>query len=190
MRRNNNSVSFCGRIAMWRAVLIVGLLLSLLPNARAQDEPAPATALTLQEALDLIRSALASVEASTADLETTRQTVIFNTKQAYYGLLSSQRLLQVAQETVRQNQQHLEEAEARVEVGIAPQFDVTQAQVHVSNAELDLVTARNNVALGRETLRTALGTTGPFEFTLVDTLERRQVSLNDEDILTQAYAKR
>ena len=100
--------------------------------------------------LDNIRAASASVEASTADLETTRQTVIVNAKQAYYGLLSSQHLLHVAEETLRQNQQHLENAEARFEVGVAPRFDVTQAQVQVSTAELDLVTARNNIVLGQE----------------------------------------
>lgn len=77
--------------------------------------------------LDAIHSASASVDASTADLETTRQTVIVNTKQAYYGLLSSQQLLGVAEETVRQNQKHLEDAQARLEVGIAPRFDVTQS---------------------------------------------------------------
>jgi len=130
------------------------------------------------------------VDASTADLETTRQTVILNTKQSYYGLLSAQRLLQVAEETVQQNQKHLEQAQARFDVGLAPRFDVTQAQVQVSNAELNQVTARNNVALGRETLRTAMGVTGPFLFTLVDALERGEVTFNDEAILAQAYANR
>ena len=140
--------------------------------------------------LDSIRSAMASVDASTADLETIRQTVILNTKQSYYGLLSAQRLLQVAEETVQQNQKHLEQAQARFDVGLAPRFDVTQAQVQVSNAELNQVTARNNVALGRETLRTAMGVTGPFLFTLVDALERGEVTFNDEAILAQAYANR
>lgn len=140
--------------------------------------------------LAAIRAAAASMEASVADLETTRQTVVFNTKQAYYALLSAQRLLQVAEETVQQNQKHLEEAQARFDVGVAPRFDVTQAQVQVSNAELNLITARNNVALGRETLRTAMGITGPFEFILVDTLERRAVPVEDKDLLPQAYAAR
>ena len=140
--------------------------------------------------LDSIRSAMASVDASTADLETIRQTVILNTKQSYYGLLSAQRLLQVAEETVQQNQKHLEQAQARFDVGLAPRFDVTQAQVQVSNAELNQVTARNNVALGRETLRTAMGVTSPFLFTLVDALERGEVTFNDEAILAQAYANR
>lgn len=140
--------------------------------------------------LDSIRSAAASVEASTADLEATRQTVIFNAKQAYHSILSSQRLLQVAAETVQQNQQHLAEAQARFQVGLAPRFDVTQVQVQVSNAELNLVTARNNVALGYETLRTAMGVTGPFRFTLVDMLERGMMTFDDEAILAQAYDRR
>jgi outer membrane protein TolC len=141
-------------------------------------------------ALDAIRAAQATVEASRADLETTRQTVIFNTKQAYYSVLSSQRLLQVAEETVQQNQKHVEEARARFEVGLAPRFDVTQAQVQLSNAMLDRVSARNNVALARETLRTALGMTGPFGYTLVDTLTHEPMMLDDEALLNHAYANR
>jgi outer membrane protein len=137
-----------------------------------------------------IRAAIASVAASSADLDTTRQTVILNTKQAYYSVLASQRLLQVADETVRQNQKHLEEAQARFTVGLAPRFDVTQAQVQLSNAVLNQVTARNNVALARETLRTAMGITGPFLFTLVDTLERGTLTVNDEDLVARAYAHR
>jgi len=114
--------------------------------------------------LDAIRAASANVESSMADVETTKQTVIFTTKQAYYGLLSSQHLLGVAEETVRQNQQHLEVAQARLEVGVAPRFDVTQAQVQVSNAQLNLVSAQNTVARGRETrtgnLRTSFAARG------------------------------
>ena len=140
--------------------------------------------------LDEIRSARANVEASTADLDTVRQTVIFNTKQAFFTTLASRRLLQVADETVQQNQQHLANAQARFEVGLTARFDVTQAQVQVSTAILNQVTARNNVALARETLRTAMGLTGPFLFTLVDTLDLRSVTLNDEDLVPRAYASR
>jgi outer membrane protein TolC len=140
--------------------------------------------------LDFIRSSQASVESSVADLETIRQTIIFNTKQSYYSVLSTQRLLQVAEETIQQSQRHLEEAQARFEVGLAPRFDVTQTQVQLSNAMLTRVIARNNAALARETLRTAMGITGPFAYTLADTLEREVVVFDDEAVLTQAYANR
>jgi outer membrane protein TolC len=116
--------------------------------------------------------------------------VIFNTKQAYYGLFSAQRLLQVAEETVTQNQKHLEEAQARFEVGVAPRFDVTQAQVQVSNAELNRVTARNNVALGYETLRTAMGQSEPLQAVLVEVSDRPTPPLTDETVLQQAYFHR
>ena len=62
--------------------------------------------------LDAIQSASANMEADAADLETTRQTVILNAKQAYYGLLSAQHLQRVAEETVRQSHKHLEDAQA------------------------------------------------------------------------------
>lgn len=140
--------------------------------------------------LDAIRAASASVEASMADVETTKQEVIFTTKQAYYGLLSSQHLLRVAEETVRQNQKHLEVAQARLEVGVAPRFDVTQAQVQVSNAQLNFVSAQNTVARGRETLRTAMGSTAPLAVTLVDALDRHEIKGSDEDLVQLAYTHR
>jgi outer membrane protein TolC len=116
--------------------------------------------------------------------------VVVNAKQAYYGLLSSQHLLRVAEETLRQNQQHLENAEARFAIGLAPRFDVTQAQVQVSTAELDLVTARNNVALGQDTLLTAMGVDEPFDFLLVDAPDYRLVTIDDERVVQQAYLTR
>ena len=44
-----------------------------------------------------IHSAVADVDASRSDLETLKQTVIFNTKQTSYSLLSTQRLLKAAE---------------------------------------------------------------------------------------------
>ena len=140
--------------------------------------------------LNEIQAAVAATEASTADLETTKQEVIFNTKQAYYSVLSSQRLLGVAEETIRQTHKRLEEAQARFEVGLAPRFDVTRTQVQLSNAELSRVEARNNVALGFETLRRAMGQNEPLHVRLLDQLEHRPVTLMDDAIVQEAYARR
>ena len=140
--------------------------------------------------LDAIRAASASADASRFDLAAIQQDVTFNAKQAFYSLLSSQRLLHVAEETVRQNQQLLGEAQARFEVGLVPFFDVTQSRVQLSNAQLDRVTARNNVSLAQETLRTAMGITGPFVYTPVDTLEQMPLGIDETSVLQAAYAHR
>ena len=143
--------------------------------------------------LDTIRAAAAEVEARHYDVATTRQTLIFTTKQAYYSLLAAQRFLRLAEETVQDNQHHLAEAQARFDTGLAARFDVTQSQVQLSNAELTLISARNNVALARETLRTAMGETADFAFRLTDSLDSTSVTLStftEDVVLKHAYANR
>ena len=142
------------------------------------------------QTLAAIRSAQAAEQSLQADRSTQRDTVVLNVKQAYFNVLAARRLLGVADETVRQNQKHLEQAQARYTVGLAAKFDVTQAQVQLANAELNQVTARNNVAVARETLRNALGLTGPLDFDIVDNFDVHAVQISEEEALAAAYDKR
>ena len=140
--------------------------------------------------LALIHRAQALEGAAAADADTQRDAVVFDVSQAYFGLLAAYRLRTVADETVRQNQQHLDLAQGRFDVGFAPKFDVTQAQVQLANAELAQVTARNNVILGRETLRNALGLSGPLDFDIVDVLDAPRVKVSEAEAVELAYAQR
>jgi outer membrane protein TolC len=131
------------------------------------------------------------LEASVAaDADTQRDAVVFDVSQAYFALLAAYRLRDVADETVRQNRKHLELAQGRYDVGFAPRFDVTAAQVQLSNAELSQVTARNDVTLGRETLRHALGLSGPLDFDIVDVLGALPVVVEDDVAVRTAYDNR
>ncbi|MGH7899731.1 MAG: TolC family protein [Candidatus Binatia bacterium] len=142
------------------------------------------------QTLDAFRSAQATERSLRADATTTRETVLRNAKQAYFDLLKAGRLLAVAEENVRQNRAHLDLAEGRFDVGVAPRFDVTQAQVQLANADLALVTARNNVSVARETLGTALGLDGPLDFDIVDTLDVHDVAIDEPQALGLAYEHR
>ena len=140
--------------------------------------------------LELIHAAQASAEALAADEQTQHDTVVFNVQQAYFALLAAYRLRDVAEETVAQNQKHLDLAQGRHDVGLAPRIDITTAQVQLAQAELNQLTARNNVSLGRETLRNTLGLPGPLDFDIVDLLEQPQTEVSDEEALDLAYANR
>ncbi len=140
--------------------------------------------------LALIHEAQANAESTAADADTQRDTVVFDVAQAYFGLLASYRLRDVAEETVRQNGQHLALAQGRFDVGLAPRFDVTQAQVQLANAELNQVTARNNVELGRETLRNSLGLDRPLDFDIIDVLEEAPVPVDGVEALALAHDRR
>src|SRR5437870_1333337 len=129
-------------------------------------------------------------KALAADSNTQHDAVVFNVQQAYFMLLAAYRLRDVAEETVAQNQKHLDLAEGRHDVGLAPRIDVTTAQVQLAQAELNQLTARNNVSLGRETLRNTLGLMGPLDFDIVDLLEAPRTEASDEEALELAYANR
>ena len=63
--------------------------------------------------LQLIHAAQASAEALAADEQTQHDTVVFNVQQGYFALLAAYRLRDVAEETVEQNQKHLDLAQGR-----------------------------------------------------------------------------
>jgi outer membrane protein len=140
--------------------------------------------------LAAIRSAQAAEQSLQADRSTQRDTVVLNVKQAYFNVLAARRLLAVADETVHQNEKHVEQAQGRYTVGLAAKFDVTQAQVQLANAELNQVTARNNLAVARETLRNAMGLTGPLDFDIIDNFDIHAVQISESDALTTAYDQR
>lgn len=142
------------------------------------------------QTLNSIRAAQASEQSLQADMSTQQDTVVLNVKQAYFNVLATRRLLGVADETVHQNQKHLEQAEGRFSVGLAAKFDVTQAQVQLAQAELNQVTARNNLAVARETLRNALGLTGPLDFDIVDNFDVHTLEISQDKALSLAYDQR
>lgn len=140
--------------------------------------------------LAAIRAAQASERSAEADLRTQLETVIFDVKNRYFDLLAARRLLDVADATVRQSKEQADEAEARAEVGLAPKFDVTRARVQLANSELDQLTARNGVAVARESLRNALGLTEPLDFDIADSLEVEPIAVDEEKVVAAAYANR
>jgi len=142
------------------------------------------------QSLFAIRSAQESERSSRADIGTARETVLFNVKQAYYNLLQARRLLVVADENVDNDQKHLDLAKGRFDVGMATRFDITQAEVQLVNAQLQQLTARNNVALARETFRNALGIDGAFDFDIVDTLDVHDVQIDEDKAVDIAYDHR
>ena len=132
------------------------------------------------QTLASIRAAQAAEQSLEAELSTQRDTVVLNVKQSYFNLLAAERLLGVADETVHQSQKHLEQAQGRYDVGMAPKFDVTNVQVQLAQSELNQLTARNNMAVARETLRNALGLVGPLDFDIVDYFGTRRVQITAE----------
>jgi outer membrane protein len=137
-----------------------------------------------------VRISSLNTESSRFDLDNTLNTVVFNVKQAFYNVLQAQRNRDVARESVKQFQQHLDQAQGFYSVGTKSKIDVTKAEVDLSNTRLNLIKAENQVRLSRVTLNTAMGIPDVPDYNLQDNLSYTKYGLSFEEVLTTVYNQR
>jgi len=120
-----------------------------------------------------------NVKSSQEDVSITRQNVILNVDQAYYGVLQTKRLTTVAEDTVKQTKEHLGQAQAFFRNGTTPKIDVTKAEVDLANAELAMIQARNNYLVALVTLNNAMGLRQDLQYEIEDSLsyKPREITL-------------
>jgi outer membrane protein len=87
----------------------------------------------------------------------TGQQVIFQVVHAYTGELLAREAVRVAQAALDAADSDLKNAQARSEQGMAVPSDLLSAKVQVANAEQNLLSARNAVALTGASLNAAMG---------------------------------
>ena len=129
-------------------------------------------------------------DSSRSDLDNIRTQVSFGVKQAYFGLLQTGRNRDVSREVVGQFQQHLDQARAFFEVGTKPKFDVTKAEVDLSNAKLNLIKAENAFRLARVALNNAMGLPEAPDYEVADQLSFQRVEIDLDETIRKAYDRR
>ncbi|MEN6466833.1 MAG: TolC family protein [Syntrophaceae bacterium] len=127
---------------------------------------------------------------SRSDLQDVTDQVIFNVQQTYYALLQAERNRVVAVATVKQFEQHLAQAKGFYEVGTRALFDVTKAEVDLSNAKLNLIRAENSVRLARVNLNNAMGVPNAPNYSIEDNLSYQPYLLTFEEAVKRAYEDR
>jgi outer membrane protein len=118
------------------------------------------------------------------------QETLLNVRNAYFGVLAAQQLVQVRQTTVGDQSKHLEQIEAFFNVGRVPKIDVTRQEVQLANAQLDLVQAQSDLTVAQASLATSMGLPVKSTFTLVDVLGSVQVLDPVDNYLSQAQTSR
>ncbi|MBI5598453.1 MAG: TolC family protein [Deltaproteobacteria bacterium] len=131
-----------------------------------------------------------NLDASRADLEGVLVQSVFNVKQAYYALLQAKRTRDVATESVRRFEAHLEQARGFYEAGTKPKFDVTKADVDLSNAKVGLIKAENALKIARVNLDNAMGVPGAPEYSIEDDLEFQKYEITLEEAMKKAFDAR
>ena len=130
------------------------------------------------------------LNSSKSDLETTVDQVLLGVKQAYYGLLQAIRNKGVAVDTVKQFQLHLDQAKGFYEVGTHPKYDVTKAEVDLSNAKLALIKVENNIKIAKVTLNNAMGVPDAPDYIIEDILAFQKYEITFAQAIETAYKNR
>jgi outer membrane protein TolC len=85
-----------------------------------------------------------------------RLAVIFETKRAYFSVLKAQKLVAVADESVKLIRAQEEVAQNFYDVGMTPLNDLLQTQVELANAKQDLIVATNDLKIAQSQFNTVL----------------------------------
>ena len=98
-----------------------------------------------------------SKRATELGLEATRRNVVFETKEAYYGLIRARELRAVQSEALELAQEQLRKTQSLFDLGSASRSDLLKAQVQVGEAELALIAAEKSAEIARAGLAFQLG---------------------------------
>jgi len=129
-------------------------------------------------------------QAAQADLGNVTDQIVFQTAQAYYGLLWAEQNREAYAQTVSRFEQHLQSARKFFEVGVKSKIDLTKAEVDLSQARLGLLTAENALNIAVLTLKNAIGVPEAPDFKVKDVPLSLAPVESQEQALQRALAQR
>jgi outer membrane protein len=138
----------------------------------------------------LTRSAEMQAQAVSENVSATRAQILLQVRQAYFRQLLRQSVLRVAQETVEARGLSLRQVTALQKSDLRSTLDVSFAAVNVSEAELLLFRAQNDIRAATAELSAAMGFETPQEFTLAEEAIPSPLAGDAETLVCDALASR
>jgi len=138
----------------------------------------------------LTRSRIMS-EAAKQQLNRTDQEVVFHVVESYDEALLAAKESDVAEQSVKTAQAIVERSQVRVESGLVVESDLLTAKVRLASRQQEAIRARNNLALARAQLNTAMGVPVESSFNLTQALTEPQFpALSLPEVEARAVATR
>ena len=140
---------------------------------------------------NLVASARLQAQAAAQTTQATRFDIILGVNRAYFGVLESQALVRVAQETVAARQTLDDQVTALGKAQLKSQVDVSFADVNLSEAQLLLIRARANLQQAFVDLARALGQdAAPVEYQVAEGAMPSAPPAAPDDLVRQAVMNR
>ena len=137
-----------------------------------------------------VQSARDTLEATQYSYNATTNNVVLAAKQAYYGVVQANALLNVNEETVKDRDATLRQTQSFYDVGTRPRSDVTQAEADLYLAQASLIASRNGVDVAWANLRNAMGVDDYPKQPLADELSTEPFPMSLDQAKEAAFAAR
>lgn len=115
-----------------------------------------------------VTSANLAEQAQETDIGARRAAVVLNIERGYFTSLKRRRLVQIAEDTVRERGIIKSQIEALYRQQLKSKLDLALVQVELTNAESQLVKAKNDLKASYADLNRAMGINGLDEYVLED----------------------
>lgn len=115
---------------------------------------------------------------------------VLSTTEAYFELLKSERLLEVARQALQQLEAHQETARSFYEVGLIPKNDLLFAELEVADGQQNLVRAENVVQMSRARLNIILRRDVDTPVAVEDILQYEPFEKEFQECLQTGYENR
>jgi outer membrane protein len=119
----------------------------------------------------LYRAAKSSADSQVDTERASKLLVELTARQTFFAARAQKDLVQVAKDTLANQELHLHQTEGFVHAGTHPEIDLATQRTAVANAKVALITAENNYETSKAQLNQAMGVEGPTDFDVAsDTL--------------------
>lgn len=142
------------------------------------------------ETLSTYQLAELGLDVANIQLERTRLDIILQVKEAYFGILSAEKIRDVAEQSVQQLQAQLEVARNFYEVGMSPKIDVLEAETRLAEAQQRLIRAANDLRIARARFNTVLRRPVDVPAKVVDVMSEEPYRETYESSLETALQER
>lgn len=117
-----------------------------------------------------VRASRENLTSAQYDLLTKQLDIELSAKQAFFEAIANKKIVELKEEAVKQQTEHLDQAKAFYTQGVKAKIEVTKAEVDLSKAQVDLIKARNTYKTSIAQLSNAMGFRKFKEYELKDDL--------------------
>jgi outer membrane protein len=136
---------------------------------------------------DKYKAAKFNTDAQRYTEQTTKLAILLNVRRSYFAARANKELVDVARETLDDQNRHLTQVQGMVTVGTQPPIALAQQKAAVANAVVQLITSQNNYETSKAQLNQATGIAGGTDY---DVSDDDMAPIPDEDQTLDALVRK